>query len=62
MVQITPNLFIDRDLNSAVNIAKKNMPTWFRHFDEEYLAVANDSFQEMYYDIKLNCLRVVVRK
>lgn len=42
---------IDRDLNSAINIAKRSKATWLSHFDKEELEKVNSAYQEMYYDI-----------
>jgi len=48
IVEIKPNLLIDRDLNSAINIAKKCKGVWFAHdldfnLDQMYYNVLNDS-------------------
>jgi len=48
IVEIKPNLLIDRDLNSAINIAKKCKGVWFTHdldfnLDRMYYNVLNDS-------------------
>jgi putative transposase len=51
-VKINDNIIIDRDLNSAINIAYKNSASWLSHFDEETLVKANDSFQEKFYDVR----------
>ena len=51
-VRVSDDLIIDRDLNSAINIAYKNKASWLSHFDEDKLSKINESFQEMFYDIK----------
>jgi hypothetical protein len=52
VVQIKKELFIDRDLNSAINIAKKVRDVWFTHD-------LNFDLDRMYYDIlKDNIIRL----
>lgn len=55
-VEVSENLVIDRDLNSAINISKRIKPTWFRHFDKQVLEKVALTYHEMYYDTHLECL------
>lgn len=51
-VEILPGLRIDRDLNSAINIGKRNRPEWFRQFDASHLSNTVKMYQEMYYNLQ----------
>jgi putative transposase len=55
-VELAPELKIDRDLNSAINISKRIKPRWFRHFDQQALKEVASTYQEMYYDTHQECL------
>jgi len=52
IVEIKPNLLIDRDLNSAINIAKKCKGVWFTHdldfnLNRMYYNVLNDNMMRI---------------
>ena len=50
VVEVSKDLFINRDLNSAINIAKKVKGIWFTHD-------LNFSLNEIYYDIKSDSMK-----
>jgi hypothetical protein len=48
IVEVSKGLFIDRDLNSAINIGKKCRGVWFTHdldlnLNQMYYNVSNDT-------------------
>ena len=58
IVEVKPNLFIDRDLNSAINIAKKCKVLWSDH-------LLNFNLDKMYLNInsgKLNSCQNIDKK
>jgi putative transposase len=58
-VKILENLVIDRDLNSAINIAKRSKAIWLSHIEKKDLMKVSRSFQKMYYDPRRNSLEPI---
>lgn len=55
IVKLMDNLFIDRDLNSAINMAKKCKATWLSHLD---VLIDNIKFHKMYLDSHSNMIKL----